>query len=249
MGSRSYDVALAVFTGAPHLPGRPGVVVLLTNRGAYLRRTDGLVSAGRTEPRAPAALRRELADLAVGEATVYVTAEANVPLAEVAAALAAVPVGAAVALGVALGAEVRVPDPPPPAAERPTGLCPAGLGAAERSPPGQLEPALIVGALGPLRAAARSCMAESGGMRAAGGRLELMMRIGANGAVERACLLTDEVGGAALRDCLVRAAEATRFPRPQPAGHVDVSLPLVLRPTVQRPVCDAAAGPASRAAP
>ena len=75
-------------------------------------------------------------------------------------------------------------------------------------------------------------------MARAGGRVEVAMRIGDEGRVTEACLVSDEVGGSQLRDCLIRAARATVFPRPRPAGSVDVSLPLRLQPSYQRALCD-----------
>ena len=72
----------------------------------------------------------------------------------------------------------------------------------------------------------------------AGGLVELTLRVGPDGAVSDACLLSDELGGTTLRDCLIRAAQATRFPRPMPAGSVDLALPLRLRPSYQRTLCE-----------
>lgn len=238
IGSRSYGVAVAAFTNAPPTLDQPATVVIATNRGAYVRLTDRLVSAGRTRPVDLSALSGEIANVADEGQMIYVTAEAVVPLERLRSLLAVLPEGSPVALAVALGDEIRVPDPPEPPPDRGTGLCPDGLPELAEAEQGELETTLIVGALGPLRAAVQDCMAQAAGTRAAGGLVELTMRIGPEGRVTDACLISDEVGGTELRTCLIRAAQATPFPAPRPTGSVDVRLPLRLQPSYQRALCD-----------
>lgn len=239
IGARNYDVALASFTDAPPLPGAPATVLAATNLGVYVRFTDRLVSAGRVGPIGPSELDAEVAAACAPGQIVYVTAEAGVGLDRLRRLLAVVPESSPVALAVALAEEIRIPDPPPPPPDRGTGLCPGGLPALPRGARrGQLESTLVSGALGPLRDAVQGCMERSAGTRAAGGLIELTLRVGPDGTVSDACLLSDELGGTELRDCLLRAARATRFPQPMPAGSVDLALPLRLRPAYQRTLCD-----------
>ena len=104
---------------------------------------------------------------------------------------------------------------------------------------GALEPADIVGALGPLRAAAAVCVGATPGPGARGGRLSLAARIGAGGRVIAACVTADSTDDAHLRACIVRAAQAVVFPDPH--GVIDFVLPLQLVPGAahhQRPLCE-----------
>ena len=237
IGVRSYDIALASITSAPPLPGQPSAVLLLTGRGYYLRSTDRRISAGRISPRPIPARGSRIEEIEEGS-LVFVTAEAGVLLDDLRRLLAALPDNTPVSLCVALEADIRIPDPPEPPVERDTGMCPDGLPPpSEELPAGGLDRTLLVGALGPLRDRARLCLESAAGTRAAGGRVEVMMRIGAEGRVVDACLRTDELGGTEMRHCLIEAARATRFPVPRPAGHVDVSLPLRLMPSYQQAIC------------
>jgi hypothetical protein len=80
-----------------------------------------------------------------------------------------------------------------------------------------------------LREHAADCLSEAEARGAAGGRLELALRIGASGQVEAACVTSDETGDAHLRACLLGQARKLTFPAPSPHGSVDVQLPLGLR--------------------
>jgi hypothetical protein len=237
IGSRSFDVALAAITSAAPLPDQGSAVLLLTDRGVYLRRTDQRVSMGRTAPRPLPERGASIEGLEEGT-MIYVTAEADVPLTQLRRLLAALPEGASVVFAVALGQEIRVPDPPPLPEDRETGLCPEGLpDPSEGTVRGELEAPLVIGALGPLRTRARECLETAVATRSPGGRVELMIRIAPDGQVSDACLGSDELGGTELRNCLIEAALATRFPVPRPQGFVDVQLPLRLQPSSQRPLC------------
>jgi hypothetical protein len=238
IGSRAFDVAVAMFTNAPPLPSQETVVLILTNRGRYRRLADRRVSAGEIEPVSASEATGAIPDVS-GSAMVVVTAEAGVPLADVARVLAALPDGARVAFAVPLGEEIRVPDPPEPPADRDTGMCPDGLPELPLDAlRGTLARDQIVAALGPLRDRARQCLETSAGTRAAGGLAEVMMRVGPDGSVIEACVVNDELGGTELRHCLIQAAREIRFPAPDPSGHVDMSLPLRLTPTYQRAMCE-----------
>lgn len=238
LGLRSYDIALASFTDAPPTLGQPAEVLLLTDRGLYRRRTDQRVSAGRFGPRPLPERGAPILDLEEG-LLVFVTAEAGVPLGRLRRLLAALPEGSHVAFATALGEEIRVPDPPPTPPDRGTGLCPDGLPA---PPPGsvmgQIGAEQVIGALDPLRQRARACFETEVPTQAPGGLMTLMIRIGPDGGVSETCLLEDDLGGTALRNCVLEAARASRFPAPQPEGYVDVQIPLRFQPTYQRALCE-----------
>lgn len=239
LGSRSYEVALALLSNTPARPDEAGLVLSLTNRGVYWRWTDRLVSAGRTSPLSMSELERRFEDEFELGQLVVVTAEAGVALTELVELIEGIPEGSRVALAVALDAAIRIPEPPEPALDRGAGLCPDGLPPMPVDEPhGQLEPALIVGSLYPFQVAVRRCLTEATMMRSPGGRVEIAMRINADGLVGQACAVSDEVGGTLMRDCLLRAARSTHFPHPDPAGYVDVELPIMLQPTVQEPLCE-----------
>ena len=109
-------------------------------------------------------------------------------------------------------------------------MCPDGLPRPTGTVEGELAPAAIIGALGPLRDGATRCMASASGPGAAGTRVGLAMRIGPDGRLSAACMTADSASDPALRDCLLEVARATIFPAPSPAGSVDVLLPLELVP-------------------
>jgi hypothetical protein len=57
------------------------------------------------------------------------------------------------------------------------------------------------------------------------------VRIGGDGAVTDGCFPSDDIGDPAFRACVLEAARATRFPVPDPPGHVDVVVPLAFAPS------------------
>lgn len=226
----------AMTTTAP--PDRPvALVVFLTDRGAYARRTD--VAFGEVRPRPLDELVGLLPYAEV--ATTFVTAEAGVPLETLAELLRALPSTLAgnVGLAVALEAGTRLPDEPAALDDDVAPVC-AGL---SDPPPdareGTLEAADIVAALGPLRTAAAVCVGATPGPGARGGRLSLAVRIGEEGRVLDACIRSDSSDDPHLRACVVRAARALVFPAA--GGLVDFELPLSLSPGAahhQRPLCE-----------
>ena len=226
----------AMTTTAP--PDRAvALVVFLTDRGAYARRTD--VEYGDVTPRPMDEL---VGVLPYGEvATTFVTAEAGVSVETLVAFLRALPstLTGNVGLAVALEAGTRMPEAAALPDEEDAPICAALPEAPADAREGTLEPADIVAALGPLRTAAAICVGATPGPGARGGRIGLAARIGEGGRVVEACITADATGDAHLRTCVLRAARALVFP--DPGGLVDFALPLSLAPGPahhQRPVCE-----------
>lgn len=242
-----YSLALVAFTSTVPVDATRGAAVLvLTDAGAYVLGTapDSPLSATGALPLARVVEALRALQPGSTPALVAVTAEADLPLASVRAALAVLAdLGAPSTLAVPLAPDVRLPAEPavaPDVAER--GLCGHGLPeAAADAVEGDLAPGDIVGALTPLREAAARCLSVTSGRAASGGRLEVTLRIAANGTVSEACTLRDELLDPALRICVLEAARSLRFPAPSPAGYVDVVLPLRLAADAslaQRPLCE-----------
>lgn len=209
-------------------------VWFVTDRGLYERSTDGTVGA--VEPGGPPSTE----DIS----SLFIAAEAGVPLSRLAEVLALAPRSLAghIGLAVTLAEGTRLPDAPDPPALDSAPLCPEGLPAlAEETAYGALSAEHLRSRLGPLRERATICVSTASGPGAAGGRFEVVMRIDATGAVTDACVQSNSADDPALRACLVRALRDLRFDAPSPAGVLDVALPLVLSPAAtqrQAPLCD-----------
>jgi len=241
-----YSLALATLTSTvPVDTTLPAAVVVLTDAGAYVLGTAQ--SGARAAAAVPAArLIEALRALQPGgaPAMIAVTAEAALPLASLREALAVLAeLGVPIALAVPLAPDVRLPADPvvsPDVAER--GLCGRGLPEpATSAVEGDLAQSVVVAALAPLRDAAARCMNTATGRAASGGRLDVTLRIGADGTVTEACAVRDDVLDPALRICVLEAARALRFPLPNPSGYVDLALPLRLAADAtlaQRPLCE-----------
>lgn len=213
-------LTFAAFSAAP--PTREAAALIATDHGYYVRGTSAGAPTLNRQPLATA-----LAALsAQRDATLFVAAEAHVPLAELLQALAALRERAQPAvLAVNLAPNTTLPER---RAVQGDALCPEGLGDTD-APQGELSVAALQGGLAALREHAAECLSEADARGAAGGRLELALRIGAAGQVEAACVTSDETGDARLRACLLRHARNLTFPAPSPLGSVDVQLPLGLR--------------------
>ena len=174
-----------------------------------------------------------------------VSADAQVPvdvLRDVLSAIARTRVP--IALATPLPPDTRMPeasDASPPEA----GLCPDGLPALPAdSASGELPVEALLAGLGPLRERGGACLGYGGPAATEGGRVELHFRVGPDGAVRDACVRQDDIGDAAVRDCLLAAARELIFATPEPRGMVDAAIPLALTPLpetelAQRPLCDA----------
>lgn len=246
VGTGPNDLALVTVSSvAASTRAAPGLVLFVTERFAYVRST----AAQTPEDSARALADADLAG-ALGAAVArdharwfVVTAEAAVTAERLRSVLALLaPTGLEGALAVPLPDGTRIPDEPPAPAASATDLCPAGLpplGANETE--GDLAAPAIIGALSPVRDAVQSCMGNVRGPGAAGGRLLVALRIGADGHVARACARSDGAGDAGLRACVLDAVRRATFPVPTPSGNVDVELPLMLAPASARsarPLCD-----------
>jgi hypothetical protein len=232
------DLTLAAFTTTTPASSKAAPVgVFVTAQGVFLR---GAELSLRARPEAldlgtAGSLLAQLPDPVIA----YVTAEAGGSVQQLTAALRSLPNRFEVALAVVLPKGTRLPAPPERSREL---LCPEGLPEpAADEPEGELDPAALRTALAPLKDAALRCALATGGQALQGGRLELALRIGANGKPRELCLQNDAIGEAILRKCIVEAARGFSYPAPNPAGFVDVVLPLQLAlsgPAAQRALCD-----------
>jgi hypothetical protein len=213
-------LTLAAFSAAP--PTRDAAALIATDHGYYVRGTSAGAPMLNRQPLAAA-----LAALSTQRgATLFVAAEAHVPLAELMQALAALrehPQPAVLAVNLAPNTTL-----PERRAVQGDALCPAGLGDSD-APQGELSVAALQSGLLSLREHAADCLSEAEARGAAGGRLELALRIAASGQVEAACVISDESGDPSLRACLLAQTRKLTFPAPSPRGSVDVQLPLGLR--------------------
>lgn len=232
------DVALVAFTTTSAGSARATpIAVFVTAKGVFLRAAP-LALRAHPEPLTPEAAGALLAALP-DPAIAYVSAEAAVPLDALVAALQAVPARFEVALAVALPKGTRLPAGEARSQEL---LCPGGLPEPlADEPEGSLDVAALRSVLAPLRDSALSCAQSSGSVALAGGRLELGLRIGADGRARELCMVRDDIGALTLRRCVIESARALQFPAPQPAGFVDVQLPLEFAlegPAAQRAFCE-----------
>jgi hypothetical protein len=240
VGDAQPAIALAAFTTlGPESTRALGVALLLTDEGVQLRYSDAAASDADGPLPAQAAIERLLAAPHNADATLYVTAEAAIPLAQLVELLRLLPTDRTVALVLLLPQGTSVPARKTEASRQ---LCSDGLpepaaGAVE----GSLDSRAILAALGPLKSDAQSCLTTAQGQARAGGRLALALRIGEDGRVQEGCIQEDAIGDATLEACVMASARALRFPTPDPRGFVDVRLPLVLAPVgtpAQHALCE-----------
>jgi hypothetical protein len=237
------QLALTAFTSLPAESVRASVVALvLTDQGVYVRFGANAVGGDGHAQTIEAAVARVLAAPGNSDGVLYVSAEATTPLSALAQLLRTLPVTQRVALSIVLPPGTSLPAAAPAAAASAADHCSEGLpdlGADEAE--GELDSAAIAGALGPLQSAARECIDSAAGPARAGGRFAIALRIGRDGGVTHACLQQDTAGDATLAACVLAGARQLRFPAPQPAGSVDVLVPLSLTPRpipLQRALCE-----------
>lgn len=236
-------VLIAFTTTSPTSARLPAIALFLTDRGIYIRQSDQK-SESRSEPIQLNELPPLLANIASQkEFALYVTAEAEVSLNAFYHLLSTLPYPRPeVALAVVLAAGTRLPTPPKPSKKDTTVWCPQGLPELEfDGPQGDIPRSEIVAAVDAIRDDAQRCLAAAEASAAAGGRVQVAIRIGASGSVEQQCLLEDEIQNLALAKCILSTVHALRFPSPNPAGPVDIHLPLRLTSrgiSGQKPVCE-----------
>lgn len=231
-------VALTTLAGAPT---RTGLLVVLTRSGAHVLRTDA--SAGMRE--APSLEEASsLVDAAARGSSdvVFVTADGDVPLSDVAGFLRGLDASldGRVALAAVLPEDARAPEDAAPAIDV-APVCQGLPALPDDAPTGEVDPADLRAALSSsLVPAAQACVATSAS--GLGGLLRVAFRIGPDGHVIDACVTEDVTGDATLRACLLDAVRALALPRPS-GGAVDVELPLRLElaqdpPHHQRALCE-----------
>jgi hypothetical protein len=232
------DVALAAFTTTTSGSAKAAPVgLIVTGKGVFLR---GAQLPLRAHPEAldvgaAGALLAQLPDPVI----VYVSAESLVPIEQVVAALRSIPNRFEVALAVVLPKGTRLPASTERSQEL---LCPEGLPEPQADEPeGSLDAAALRPVLAPLRDAALQCALSTGGVALLGGKLELGLRIGADGRPRELCMVRDAIGELILRRCVIEAARGLKFPAPSPTGFVDLQLPLELAltgPSAQSALCE-----------
>jgi hypothetical protein len=167
-----------------------------------------------------------------------VSAEANVPLSALVALLQALPSTRTVAFAVALPSGTKLPAVNVPAEQLacPNGLPDVDAGRAE----GEIDARKLTDVLRGLQPETERCLSNSSGAGRAGGAFTLALRIAASGSAEDACVLDGDVRDPSLVTCVLQAVRAVQYPKPSPAGFVDVHVPLRLEPQPwpeQKPWC------------
>lgn len=237
------ELAVVALTATPPTGEGPVVVVFVGRDGVWLRRTDGGLEPTLRGPFPLARLGDQVAAASVGASSVMVTLEAPLPIGRLRTVLEGLPASAPpVSLGLLLSADTRLPRTTPPSQSE-SGMCSHDplpeLGANDTV--GELTVSELRAAFGPLAESGRRCLAVASGTGARGGRLAVRFRIGSAGRVVSECALQDGIGDATLRACILHAVHGLTFPRPRGGDHVEVSVPVVLRPDDalrQAPLCD-----------
>jgi len=146
-------------------------------------------------------------------------------------------------------AETPPPPPPPEHAPPPpprVGSIPAGAPAAPLAPAAKAadvrrdpncddpcqgkETAELLGALRAKAGQARSCYERAlSNNSALAGKLEVGVRVGANGAACAASVTNDTLGDAAVKSCAVARFRGAKYPKPT-GGCLDISVPMNFMP-------------------
>jgi hypothetical protein len=225
-------VALTTLAGTAQ---RTGVVLVVTAAGVHVLRTGEA-----SDPRALDVQHAIDSLTSMDVASVFVSASASVPLADVAALLRALPASleGRVALATLLPEGATLPEDG--GADDAAPLCADGLPPLADDAIGEADAASLHTSLSALVPAAQACVATSAS--GLGGLVHVAFRIAPDGHVHEACVIDDATGDATLRACLVAALEAITFAAPT-GGSVDVELPLRLElehdaAHHQRAICD-----------
>ncbi len=228
----SGELVLAAFTASPPLGDVPEAAVLLTRDQAYVRYVEAEVEAEHAGPFPHAEAAAHLGD----RRRVFLTAEAEVPLAVVRQVLEEIDPRTQVVFAVPLIQNTRIPPSPTDLEQE---MC-----SDELPPPGRqgdLSRTQIIESLAPLQEGLKPCLTAGRAESAQGGRMRVLIRVGTEGAVESACVVNDETRDAEVRACVLREIRGLQFPQPRPRGTVDLRLPINLIPEalpIQRSLCD-----------
>ncbi|MDB4985248.1 MAG: hypothetical protein JWN04_426 [Myxococcaceae bacterium] len=235
-GDGNGKLALAAFSSSA--PTSTAFALLLTDRGLALRSPSGSTAAPLDELDLPRALSALATLDPARSANVFVAAEASFPLRELYRVLAGL--GAAqrrVVLAVSLAPNTALPLPVSATAK--VARCPDGLSATD-APEGSLPASELMAGIAPLKEHAADCLARGDARGAAGGRLRIAFRIAANGHVQEACIVSDQLDDAGVANCVIGLASQLRFAPPSPTGVLDLELPIALQASpqvVQNAVC------------
>ncbi len=244
IGADASGIVMVAFTTTSPASARlPAVVLFITARGISIRHSDQTPEPN-SEPIQLNELTSVLADIASRkEFALYVTADAEIPLGKLYELLATLPhPQPEVALAVALSAGTRLPTQSKPSTRDTAVWCPQGLPELKHdAPQGNIQRSDIIAAVNAMREEAQECLSAADATAAVGGRVQVAIRVGVSGSVEKQCLIEDEIENLALAKCILSTVSALRFPPPNPSGPVDIHLPLRLAPqgiSGQKPVCE-----------
>ena len=235
--SGSGELTVATFTRAPVSSYDHVRVVIVTGNHSYLRRTDAPM-AGRFSR--PLNDKQVVAMLNRGKSAtprpVVVTASGDVKLTRLAQVMEQIDESpsAFVVLAVALPQGTELPSPPP--APKAAPLCPAGLPAPSMTEPtGHLDKTATDALIKAVSGVGRICIQVAKGRATLGGNMTIHARIAADGTIPLTCASTDTAQDPSLRECVLRGLRALQLTPPSPPGVVDVTVPVQLRPALEKP--------------
>jgi len=235
-GDGNGKLALVGFTASA--PARSAIALILTDRGLSLRGASGTAVSPRDALDRNAALAALAAASASEPPTIFVSAEAGIPLRDVYALLEVLTLrGLEVVLSVSLSTNTTLPLPTSASAR--VARCADGL-SATNAPEGSLPTSEIMAGIAPLKEHAADCLLRGDARGAAGGRLSVAFRVAADGRVQEACISSDELADPGVLACVVDLARTLSFAPPAAGGVLDLELPIVLRASaraVQRAAC------------
>jgi hypothetical protein len=230
---------LVALTPAPKtIRNTPTPILMVTDRGLYLgligRPTDGT----RLDAPSLARIKNEL----VPKAKVWiVTAEGDVPLAKVREALAILKDSKGT---IVLAAPAASPGSRGARMSRYDARVPKGTKDAcgddmmdVKGPPGEYKMTTFGRIAESIERAGKSCGDALPAGR--GGAIHVMLRIAADGQIDKACAETDDVGDDTVRACVVDAVRKTKLPAPdQKKGRVNFGTALLFTGKPVRALCE-----------
>jgi hypothetical protein len=216
----------------------PTPILIATDRGLYLgligRPTDGT----RLDAPSLARIKNEL----VPKAKVWiVTAEGDAPLAKVREALAVIKDSKGTVI---LASPVASPGRRTARPSRYDSRVPKGSKdacdddmMAVKGPPGEYKMGTFSRLAETMERAGKSCGDALAAGR--GGSIHVMLRIAADGHIDKACAETDDVGDDTVRACVVDAIRKAKIPAPdQKKGRVNFGTALLFNGKAVRPLCE-----------